>query len=140
MRSDEKLSPTMHVGNATFHTLSPVIVERYIHSPNHGQTAHRPEKGFSAQAAKNSQRQEEKEAGEPDNDLMMREGRKDLESPSLTESVASDKDEGRETETKPCGRSTASLERITVVKHSLTLDIPTAQTNHCFSLDRKSVV
>uniref|UniRef100_A0A3Q2CV67 Mitogen-activated protein kinase 8 interacting protein 2 n=1 Tax=Cyprinodon variegatus TaxID=28743 RepID=A0A3Q2CV67_CYPVA len=43
-------------------------------------------------------------------------------------------DEGRETEPRPTSRSSASLERITEVKNSLTLDIPTAQTNRCFSL------
>uniref|UniRef100_A0A8C4NTD6 Mitogen-activated protein kinase 8 interacting protein 2 n=1 Tax=Dicentrarchus labrax TaxID=13489 RepID=A0A8C4NTD6_DICLA len=64
----------------------------------------------------------------------MLEGRKDLDTPSLSESVVSDKDEGRETEPRPTSRSSASLERITEVKHSLTLDIPTAQTNRCFSL------
>ncbi|XP_015237403.1 PREDICTED: C-Jun-amino-terminal kinase-interacting protein 2 isoform X1 [Cyprinodon variegatus] len=71
---------------------------------------------------------------EPNNDLMMLEGRRDLDSPSLSESVISDKDEGRETEPRPTSRSSASLERITEVKNSLTLDIPTAQTNRCFSL------
>ncbi|CDQ86145.1 unnamed protein product [Oncorhynchus mykiss] len=54
----------------------------------------------------------------PDNDLMMLEGRKELDSPSLSDSVASDKDEGREMEAKPTGRSTASLERITTALRS----------------------
>ncbi|XP_057692099.1 C-Jun-amino-terminal kinase-interacting protein 2 isoform X2 [Corythoichthys intestinalis] len=54
---------------------------------------------------------------------------KDLDSPNL-----SDKDIGRETDPRTTSRSSASLERITEVKHSLTLDIPTSQTNRCFSL------
>ncbi|XP_061825127.1 C-Jun-amino-terminal kinase-interacting protein 2 isoform X1 [Nerophis lumbriciformis] len=89
-------------------------------------------KNFTDKSSKNNKRPEEQ--NEPDNDLMMLVGRKDLDSPSLTDSVISDKDIGRETETTTSSRSSASLERITEVKHSLTLDIPTAQTNHCFSL------
>ncbi|KAF3854711.1 hypothetical protein F7725_022766 [Dissostichus mawsoni] len=89
------------------------------------------EKNFTDKPSKNTRRQEEDQ--EPNNDLMMHEGRKELDSPSLSESVVSDKDEGRETEPRPT-RASASLERITEVKHSLTLDIPTAQTNRCFSL------
>ncbi|KAI4825874.1 hypothetical protein KUCAC02_021538 [Chaenocephalus aceratus] len=90
------------------------------------------EKNFTDKPSKNTRRQEEDQ--EPNNDLMMHEGRKELDSPSLSESVVSDKDEGRETEPRPTSRSSASLERITEVKHSLTLDIPTTQTNRCFSL------
>lgn len=90
------------------------------------------EKNFTDKRAKNGRRQDEDE--EPNNDLMMLEGRRELDSPSLSETVVSDKDEGRETEPKPTNRSSASLERITEVKNSLTLDIPTAQTNRCFSL------
>lgn len=82
-------------------------------------------------ACKNS-RQEDTE--EPNNDLMMLRQRRDLDSPSLTESVVSDKDEGRETEPQVSARSSASLERITEVKNSLTLDLPSSQTNRCFSL------
>ncbi|CAG11368.1 unnamed protein product [Tetraodon nigroviridis] len=82
--------------------------------------------------SKNTRRQDEDE--EPNNDLMMLDVRNDLDSPSLSESIVSDKDEGRETEPRPTSRSSASLERITEVKNSLTLDIPSAQTNHCFSL------
>ncbi|XP_057203973.1 C-Jun-amino-terminal kinase-interacting protein 2 isoform X2 [Triplophysa rosa] len=75
---------------------------------------------------KNKQKDEEEE--EPNNDLMM-ERMKELDSPSLTESIVSDKDEGRET-----GVGRHDLQRITEVKNSLTLDLSTIQTNHCFSL------
>ncbi|XP_049579824.1 C-Jun-amino-terminal kinase-interacting protein 2 isoform X1 [Syngnathus scovelli] len=81
---------------------------------------------------KNTKRPEENV--EPNNDLTMLEGRKDMDSPSLSESIGSDKDVGRETEPRTTSRSSASIERITEVKHSLTLDIPTAQANRCFSL------
>ncbi|XP_028306203.1 C-Jun-amino-terminal kinase-interacting protein 2 isoform X2 [Gouania willdenowi] len=90
------------------------------------------DKNFTDKESKNTKRQHEYE--EPNNDLTMFNGRKDLDSPSFSESIISDKDDGRETEAKPAGRSSASLERITEVKQSLTLDLPTAQTNRCFSL------
>ncbi|KAK7891460.1 hypothetical protein WMY93_023423 [Mugilogobius chulae] len=95
------------------------------------QQARVSEKNITDRLCKNS-RQEEVE--EPNNDLMMLQQRRDLDSPSLTESVISDKDEGRETDPQVTTRSSASLERITEVKNSLTLDLPTAQTNRCFSL------
>ncbi|KAK2894513.1 hypothetical protein Q8A67_011742 [Cirrhinus molitorella] len=79
----------------------------------------------SQNSLKNKQKEEEEE---PNNDLMM-ERMKELESPSLSESIISDKDEGRETRVDQL-----TLQRITEVKNSLTLDLPTAQTNHCFSL------
>ncbi|XP_051580626.1 C-Jun-amino-terminal kinase-interacting protein 2-like isoform X1 [Myxocyprinus asiaticus] len=79
----------------------------------------------SNNSLKNKQNQEEEE---PNNDLMM-ERMKELDSPSLSESIISDKDEGRETLVDQL-----TLQRITEVKNSLTLDLPTAQTNHCFSL------
>ncbi|XP_061629416.1 C-Jun-amino-terminal kinase-interacting protein 2 isoform X2 [Phyllopteryx taeniolatus] len=88
-------------------------------------------KNLTEKLSKNTKRRDESE--EPNNDLTILEGRKDLDSLSLSESILSDKNIGRETEPRT-SRSTASLERITEVKHSLTLDIPTAQTNRCFSL------
>lgn len=103
-----------------------LVTERSSNAPKDS------EKNHTEKLYKNTRRQEEDE--EPNNDLMMMVGRKDLDSPSLSESVVSDKDEGRETEPRPTSRSSASLERITEVKNSLTLDIPTAQTNRCFSL------
>lgn len=117
--------------------LTPLILERCANSE--GETTKTSsfyttdsKKNFTDTSSKNARRQEEDI--EPNNDLMMLEVRQDLDSPSLSESVVSDKDEGRETEPRPTSRSSASLERITEVKHSLTLDIPTAQTNRCFSL------
>ncbi|CAL9695286.1 unnamed protein product [Knipowitschia caucasica] len=96
------------------------------------QQARASEKNKSDRLCKNSRQEEEVE--EPNNDLMMLQQRRDLDSPSLTESVISDKDEGRETDPQVTTRSSASLERITEVKNSLTLDLPTSQTNRCFSL------
>ncbi|XP_074489357.1 C-Jun-amino-terminal kinase-interacting protein 2 isoform X2 [Sebastes fasciatus] len=126
------ISPCLYMNNPTGDNITPVILEHCANNVR-GTTTYTTkdsEKNFTE--SKNARRQEEDE--EPNNDLMMLEGRKDLDSPSLSESVVSDKDEGRETEPKSTGRSSASLERITEVKHSLTLDIPTAQTNRCFSL------
>uniref|UniRef100_A0A8D2ZUI6 Mitogen-activated protein kinase 8 interacting protein 2 n=1 Tax=Scophthalmus maximus TaxID=52904 RepID=A0A8D2ZUI6_SCOMX len=117
------ISPCLYMSNLTGDTISPLILDRCSNNGT-GTTDFKP--------SKNGRRQEEDE--EPNNDLMMLERRKDLDSPSLSESVVSDKDEGRETEPRPTSRSSASLERITEVKHSLTLDIPTTQTNRCFSL------
>ncbi|CAB1323097.1 unnamed protein product [Coregonus sp. 'balchen'] len=137
---NDRFSPCLYMNNPTADTIRPVIVERYGNrvstDNNHTQDS---EKDFtSPKSGKNTKRKDEEmddeDTVEPDNDLMMLEGRKELDSPSLSESMASDKDEGRETEAKPTGHSTASLERITTVKHSMTLDIPTAQTNRCFSL------
>lgn len=129
-------SPCLYMNNPTGDTITPLILERCTNNSttdfNSVYTTTDSEKNFTDKPSKNGRRQEEDE--EPNNDLMMLEGRKDLDSPSLTESVVSDKDEGRETEPRPTSRSSASLERITEVKHSLTLDIPTAQTNRCFSL------
>lgn len=119
-------SPSLYLNNTTGDTITPLALEHYVNN-SRGTT---DSENFTDKPSKNTRRQEEDD--EPNNDLMM--GRKDLDSPSLTESVVSDKDEGRETEPRPTSRSTASLERITEVKHSLTLDIPTTQTNRCFSL------
>ncbi|XP_045556308.1 C-Jun-amino-terminal kinase-interacting protein 2 [Salmo salar] len=137
-KANERFGSCLYMNNPTADTIRPVIVERYGNrvstDNNHTQDS---EKDFtSPKSGKNTKRKDEErdDIVEPDNDLMMLEGRKELDSPSLSESVASDKDEGREIEAKPNGRSTASLERITTVKHSMTLDIPTAQTNRCFSL------
>ncbi|XP_028813184.1 C-Jun-amino-terminal kinase-interacting protein 2 isoform X1 [Denticeps clupeoides] len=81
----------------------------------------------SSQKTKTAEKNQVKntEEAEPDNDLRV----KELSSPSPTDSAVSDKDEGRETRPDP-----ESLQRITEVKNSLTLDIPTAMTNHCFNL------
>ncbi|KAM9375736.1 C-Jun-amino-terminal kinase-interacting protein 2 [Pholidichthys leucotaenia] len=136
-------SSHLYMSNPTGDTITPLILERCANSGRGNtdfsslytaNTTKDCDKNFTDKSdpSKNTRRQDEDE--EPDNDLMMLDGRKDLDSPSLSESVVSDKDEGRETEAKPTNRSSASLERITEVKNSLTLDIPTAQTNRCFSL------
>lgn len=123
----------LYMNSATSDTVTPLTLEgRGTTDFNSSYATKDSEKNLADKPSKNAKRQEEDE--EPNNDLMMLEGRSNLDSPSLTESVVSDKDEGRETEPRPASRSSASLERITEVKHSLTLDIPTAQTNRCFSL------
>ncbi|KAM8892309.1 C-Jun-amino-terminal kinase-interacting protein 2 isoform 2-T2 [Spinachia spinachia] len=132
------MSPCLYTNNPTGHAITPLVVE---HCANNARgtagldsrdTTKDCEKNLTEKLTKNARRQ--KEDLEPNNDLMMLESRKELDSPSLSESVVSEKDEGRETEPRPQSRSSASLERITEVKHSLKLDIPTAQTNRCFSL------
>ncbi|XP_058501791.1 C-Jun-amino-terminal kinase-interacting protein 2 isoform X1 [Solea solea] len=133
------ISPCLYMNNSTSDNLAPLILERFVNNESGTTdfssvyTTKESEKNFTDKLSKNVRRQEDDV--EPNNDLTMLEGGKDLDSPSLSESVVSDKDEGRETEpNKPANRSSASLERITEVKHSLTLDIPTTQTNRCFSL------
>lgn len=120
----------LYISNPSNDTISPLNLELCA---NNGSTytATVSEKNLTDKS-KNARRQDEDD--EPNNDLMMLDGRNDLDSPSLSESIVSDKDEGRETEPRPTSRSSASLERITEVKNSLTLDIPSTQTNHCFSL------
>ncbi|XP_075998425.1 C-Jun-amino-terminal kinase-interacting protein 2 [Genypterus blacodes] len=138
VKRNERFGPCLYMSNPTGDTIAPVILERCVNNGTGtpefqaSYNAKDSEKNFTSKPSKNTRRQEEDE--EPNNDLMMLEGGKDLDSPSLSESVISDKDEGRETEPRPTSRSSASLERITEVKNSLTLDIPTAQTNRCFSL------
>ncbi|XP_007545690.1 C-Jun-amino-terminal kinase-interacting protein 2 isoform X1 [Poecilia formosa] len=125
-------SSHLYMSNPTADTISPLILERCANLEEETTlyTNIDCDKNSTEKLSKNAGRPEDEE---PNNDLMM-EGRRDLDSPSLSESVISDKDEGRETEPRPTSRSSASLERITEVKNSLTLDIPTAQTNRCFSL------
>ncbi|XP_017575464.1 C-Jun-amino-terminal kinase-interacting protein 2 isoform X1 [Pygocentrus nattereri] len=115
----KRLSSCLYMSNPTNDTITPVFLERY-------QPKNTNEDEFTSQKSLKNQRNQEEE--EPNNDLTM-ERMKDLDSPSLSESIVSDKDEGRETRVDPL-----SLDKITEVKNSLTLDIPTAQTNRCFSL------
>lgn len=137
--SKEGDNPCHYLRNSSCDTLKSVVLERCVNNEKESgdfqswYTSRGSEKNITNKSSKNQRTQEEEE--EPNNDLMMLEEKKVLDSPSLSESVVSDKDEGRETEpNKSTSHSTASLERITEVKQSLTLDIPTTQTNHCFSL------
>lgn len=121
----------LYMSNRTNDTITPLNLELCANKGStHTTTV--SENNLTDKSSKNARRQDEEE--EPNNDLIMLEGRKDLDSPSLSESIVSDKDEGRETKPRPTSRSSASLERITEVKNSLTLDIPNTQANHCFSL------
>uniref|UniRef100_A0A096M2H7 Mitogen-activated protein kinase 8 interacting protein 2 n=1 Tax=Poecilia formosa TaxID=48698 RepID=A0A096M2H7_POEFO len=106
-------SSHLYMSNPTADTISPLILERCANLEEETTlyTNIDCDKNSTEKLSKNAGRPEDEE---PNNDLMM-EGRRDLDSPSLSESVI-------------------TLERITEVKNSLTLDIPTAQTNRCFSL------
>lgn len=126
----EVMNHCLYISNPSNDAISPLNLELCA-SKGSTYTATVSEKNMT-EKSKNARGQDEDE--EPNNDLMMLDGRNDLDSPSLSESIVSDKDEGRETEPRPTSRSSASLERITEVKNSLTLDIPSTQTNHCFSL------
>ncbi|KAK1785020.1 hypothetical protein P4O66_018449 [Electrophorus voltai] len=118
----KRFSSCMYMSNPTNDTIAPVFLELC-----HPKDTYQNTNEFTSQRSPKNQQNEEEEE-EPNNDLTM-ERMKDLDSPSLSESINSDKDEGRETVMDPL-----SLEKITEVKNSLTLDIPTAQTNRCFSL------
>lgn len=122
---------SLYISNPTGDTITPLNLESSSNYSSSYLTKNFDKNSFG-KMSKNVVRKEDDE--EPNNDLMVLERRGDLDSPSLSESVVSDKDEGRETEPRPTSRSSASLERITEVKNSLTLDIPTAQTNRCFTL------
>ncbi|XP_042600349.1 C-Jun-amino-terminal kinase-interacting protein 2-like [Cyprinus carpio] len=120
-KESKRTDTCLYMSNPTYANATPVFTERFDTRTKDYET-----EDFSSQnSLKNKQKEEEEE---PNNDLVM-ERMKELESPSLSESIISDKDEGRETRVDQI-----SLQRITEVKNSLTLDLPTAQTNHCFSL------
>ncbi|AWP08595.1 putative C-Jun-amino-terminal kinase-interacting protein 2 [Scophthalmus maximus] len=75
------ISPCLYMSNLTGDTISPLILDRCSNNGT-GTTDFKP--------SKNGRRQEEDE--EPNNDLMMLERRKDLDSPSLSESVSNEDD------------------------------------------------
>lgn len=120
-KESKRTDSCLYMSNPTYGTVTPVFNERFDMRTNNFEAEDFP----CQNSLKNKQKDEEEE---PNNDLMM-ERMKELDSPSLSESILSDKDEGRETKVDQL-----TLQRITEVKNSLTLDLPTAQTNHCFSL------
>ncbi len=122
-KKSKRTDACLYMSNPTYGNATPVFTERFDMMTNNYELEDFPSQNPSQ--LKNKQKEEEEE---PNNDLMM-ERMKELESPSLSESIISDKDEGRETRVDQI-----TLQRITEVKNSLTLDLPTAQTNHCFSL------
>ncbi|XP_052438433.1 C-Jun-amino-terminal kinase-interacting protein 2-like [Carassius gibelio] len=121
-KESKRMDTCLYMSSPTYGNASPVFTERFDMGIKNYESEHFP----SQNSLKNKQKEEEEE--EPNNDLVM-ERMKELESPSLSESIISDKDEGREIRVDQI-----TLQRITEVKNSLTLDLPTAQTNHCFSL------
>ncbi|KAK9958752.1 hypothetical protein ABG768_010857 [Culter alburnus] len=120
-KESKRTDSCLYMSNPTYGTVTPVFTARFDTRTKNYESEDFP----SQNSLKNKQKEEEEE---PNNDLMM-ERMKELDSPSLSESIISDKDEGRETRVDQL-----TLQRITEVKNSLTLDLPTAQTNHCFSL------
>ncbi|XP_076125200.1 C-Jun-amino-terminal kinase-interacting protein 2 [Alosa pseudoharengus] len=124
----------LYMSNPTCDTITPVILERSL-STSTASSAKNQEKNSAARGRRREEQEEEEE--EPDNDRRMeRSLAKDLDSPGLSESVSSDKDDGRETQvaTPVLPPGSASLQRLAEVKSSLTLDLPTAATNRLFSL------
>ncbi|KAJ8261718.1 hypothetical protein GJAV_G00157540 [Gymnothorax javanicus] len=117
-----RFSPCLYLSKLTDNTISPVIMDRYARTVDQGTSEELGSNQVHVIESKNQRREEE----EPNNDLCMELNR--LESPCPSESIASDKDDGREQ------KELSSIDRIKEIKNSLTLDIPTAQTNRCFSL------
>ncbi|XP_063052195.1 C-Jun-amino-terminal kinase-interacting protein 2 [Engraulis encrasicolus] len=127
----------LYMSNPTCDTVAPLILERYERpTPNLTPTP----------SLTSSDDDDDDDDEEPDNDRRMersRAAKKELDSPSQTDSVASDKDDGPEIKVPattatglqaPSTGAPASLQRITEVKNSLTLDLPTTVTNRVFSL------
>uniref|UniRef100_A0A673XUB7 Mitogen-activated protein kinase 8 interacting protein 2 n=1 Tax=Salmo trutta TaxID=8032 RepID=A0A673XUB7_SALTR len=85
-KANERFGSCLYMNNPTADTIRPVIVERYGNrvstDNNHTQDS---EKDFtSPKSGKNTKRKDEErdDIVEPDNDLMMLEGRKELDSPN----------------------------------------------------------
>ncbi|XP_061106839.1 C-Jun-amino-terminal kinase-interacting protein 2 isoform X2 [Conger conger] len=118
-----RISPRLYLSNPTNDSISPAFMDRYNPRIVNQVTSEVDSSQTRVTESKNL-RQEE---AEPNNDLSMERSR--IESPCPSESVASDKDDGREQK-----EEVSQMDRIKEIKNSLTLDIPTAQTNRCFSL------
>ncbi|KAJ8392292.1 hypothetical protein AAFF_G00076560 [Aldrovandia affinis] len=116
-------NPCLYLRNPTNDTIIPVFMDQYDTRTVNQATSESDSEQTCVIDLKNLRQYEV----EPNNDLSMETNR--LESPCLSESVASDKDDGREQKAEM-----SAVDRITEMKNSLTLDIPTAQTNRCFSL------
>ncbi|XP_036374155.1 C-Jun-amino-terminal kinase-interacting protein 2-like isoform X1 [Megalops cyprinoides] len=119
----QRPSLCLYLSNPTNDTIAPVFMDQY----NSRTASQEPHVQDSDQAHIKDSKNLRLDEVEPNNDLTME--TKGLESPSLSESVASDKDDGHQEK-----RDASAMDRITELKNSLTLDIPTAQTNRCFSL------
>ncbi|XP_015208724.2 C-Jun-amino-terminal kinase-interacting protein 2 isoform X2 [Lepisosteus oculatus] len=121
----------LYMSNPTNDTISPVFVDRYNSTVKAGQVSYVLEldKTYVSDNASvaNVTKNLKEETIEPNNDLSMEPN--EPASPCLSEQLESDKDAGRE-----LSDDTGTLDRIKEAKSSLTLDIPTAQTNRCFNL------
>ncbi|XP_041110583.1 C-Jun-amino-terminal kinase-interacting protein 2-like isoform X3 [Polyodon spathula] len=128
----------LYMSNPTNDTITPVFVDQYnsavsahnMKSP--GMDASDTDKAYrhvkdssvSPTVAKSKTKNLEEDTVEPNNDLSM--NSHGSVSPSASEQLDTDKDEGRE--------DTSVFDRIKEVKNSLTLDIPIPKTNRCFNL------
>ncbi|MBN3278240.1 JIP2 protein, partial [Polyodon spathula] len=107
----------LYMSNPTNDTITPVFVDRC----NSSVSAHNMKnQGMFAKSTKNLK----EDTMEPNNDLSINSN--GSVSPSASEQLDTDKDEGRE--------DTSVFDRIKEVKNSLTLDIPIVKTNRCFNL------
>ncbi|KAG7454331.1 hypothetical protein MATL_G00258560 [Megalops atlanticus] len=130
LRSTQGSGLCLYLDNPTNDTITPVFMDQYSSRmakqaspvPNSDQAHPKDSESSRIHTPVKPQREEE---AEPNNDLSM--GTK--ESPCLSESAASDKD--GEFERK---EEAHEADRIAEVKNSLTLSIPTAQSNRCFNL------
>ncbi|XP_018611224.2 C-Jun-amino-terminal kinase-interacting protein 2-like [Scleropages formosus] len=127
MESHERSGLCLYLSNPTNDTIAPVFMEQYnIRTVGqecqvlHSDQAHPKysESSFLPRPVQNATQGE----NEHDNDLSVKTN--GLESASIVESIENEKDRD----------SSNSLDHITGIKNSLTLDIPTSQTNRCFSL------
>ncbi|XP_041113831.1 C-Jun-amino-terminal kinase-interacting protein 2-like isoform X1 [Polyodon spathula] len=127
----------LYMSNPTNDTITPVFVDRCNSSvsahnmKNQGMCASDTDKAYrhiedssvSLTVAKSTKNLKE-DTMEPNNDLSINSN--GSVSPSASEQLDTDKDEGRE--------DTSVFDRIKEVKNSLTLDIPIVKTNRCFNL------
>uniref|UniRef100_A0A3B5MZ11 Mitogen-activated protein kinase 8 interacting protein 2 n=1 Tax=Xiphophorus couchianus TaxID=32473 RepID=A0A3B5MZ11_9TELE len=120
---EPEASSHLYMNNPTGDTISPLILERCANIEEETSLYANIDcdKNSTEKLSKNAGRPEDEE---PNNDLMM-EGRRDLDSPSLSESVISDKDEGRETEPRPTNDGLAydSMKYTLVVDENTTLEL-----------------
>uniref|UniRef100_A0A8C4RV71 Mitogen-activated protein kinase 8 interacting protein 2 n=1 Tax=Erpetoichthys calabaricus TaxID=27687 RepID=A0A8C4RV71_ERPCA len=134
--SNETSNLCLYISNPTNDTITPVFIDRYNSKAS---VQNLTELGMcekSKSPRKNNEfivdtKNQEKEATEPNNDLSMT--IQNCLSPCISEHLEDDKDKGRESK-----EDINLLNRIKEVKNTLTLDIPTAQANHCFNLTYSS--
>uniref|UniRef100_A0A3Q3AKI4 Mitogen-activated protein kinase 8 interacting protein 2 n=1 Tax=Kryptolebias marmoratus TaxID=37003 RepID=A0A3Q3AKI4_KRYMA len=130
LKKEVMKSSQLYMSNPIGDATSPLILECCAKNEqgtidlNPVYTAKDCDKNSTHKPSKNAWSQEDEE---PNNDLMMLESRRDLDSPSLSESVISDKDEGRETEPRQPneddGLAYDSMKYTLVVDENTTLEL-----------------